>query len=286
MAASVYERIVRARQLLVQAGVKAEDAALDAEVLARHVLGWDRAALVSRWREPATGDFSEDLARVIARRAAREPVAYITGRREFWGLDFEVTPDVLIPRPETELIVEEALTYAAEVRAPAEIIDVGTGSGCIAIALAHEFPTATVTGTDTSPAALSVARRNAERLDVADRMVFVHCHLLEAAAPGADLIVSNPPYVPSGDSLALQPEVGLHEPAPALFGGPDGLDVVRALLASAAGWLARDGRLITEFGAGQDVALQAAAATAGWQTVRLCKDLQGIPRIGVFRRSS
>ena len=284
MAASVYERIVRARQLLVQAGITAEDAGLDAEVLARHALGWDRAALVSRWREPAPDTFSEHLAGLIARRAAREPVAYITGRREFWGLDFEVTPDVLIPRPETELIIEEAIRYAAEVREPAEIIDVGTGSGCIAIALARQFPSARVTGTDTSHAALEVARRNAERLEVADRLTFLECDLLETATPRADLIVSNPPYVPSGDSLDLQPEVGLHEPAPALFGGPDGLNVVRALLASAAGWLARDGRLITEFGLGQDVALQAAAAAAGWQKVRLCKDLQGIPRIGVFRR--
>ncbi len=286
MAASVYERIVGARQLLVQAGITAEDAALDAEVLARHALGWDRAALVSRWREAAPDRFSERLAELIARRVAREPVAYITGRREFWGLDFEVTPDVLIPRPETELIIEEACRYAAEVREPAEIIDVGTGSGCIGIALAREFPSARVTGTDTSPAALAVARRNAERLQVADRLTFLDCHLLGTAKRGADLIVSNPPYVPSGDSLDLQPEVGLHEPAPALFGGPDGLDVVRALLASAAGWLARDGRLITEFGAGQAVALQTEAATAGWQTVRLCNDLQGIPRIGVFRRSS
>ncbi|MDQ3213497.1 MAG: peptide chain release factor N(5)-glutamine methyltransferase [Acidobacteriota bacterium] len=286
MAVSVHERIVLARQLLVRAGIKAGDAALDAEVLARHVLGWDRAALVSRWRDSAPDGFSEHLARVIARRAAREPVAYITGRREFWGLDFEVTSDVLIPRPETELIVEEAVKYAAEVGAPGEIIDVGTGSGCIAIALALEFPSARVTGTDICPAALVVARRNAERLGVGDRVAFLQCHLLEAAAPGADLIVSNPPYVPSRDASELQPEVGLHEPPRALFGGPDGLDLVNALLVAAPSRLARDGRLIMEFGAGQVIRLRELATTAGWETVRLCDDLQGIPRVGVFRRSS
>ena len=286
MAVSVHERIVLARQLLVRAGIKAGDAALDAEVLARHVLGWDRAALVSRWRDSAPDGFSEQLARVIARRAAREPVAYITGRREFWGLDFEVTPDVLIPRPETELIVEEAVKYAAEVGAPGEIIDVGTGSGCIAIALALEFPSARVTGTDICPAALVVARRNAERLGVGDRVAFLQGHLLEAAAPGADLIVSNPPYVPSRDASQLQPEVGLHEPTRALFGGPDGLDLVNALLGAAPSRLARDGRLIMEFGAGQVIRLRELATTAGWETVRLCDDLQGIPRVGVFRRSS
>jgi release factor glutamine methyltransferase len=282
MAASVYERIALARLLLIEAGIEPGDAAFDAEVLARHVLGWDRASLIARWREAAPDGFANRFATIIARRAGREPVAYITGRREFWGLDFEVTPDVLIPRPETELIIEEAVRYGTEVRTPVEIIDVGTGSGCIAVALAREFPSARVTGTDNSPAALAVARRNAERLGA--HITLLNCHLLETATSGADLIVSNPPYVPSVDAVDLQPEVGLHEPAGALFGGPDGLDLIRALFAAAAPSLARDGRLILEFGAGQETGLQEAAAAAGWQTVRLCNDLQGLPRVGVFRR--
>lgn len=283
--ASVHERLVQARQVLTRAGINAEHAALDAEVLARHVLGWDRAALVARWRDAAPDSFDERLQPLIARRAAREPVAYITGHREFWGLDFEVTRDVLIPRPETELIVEQALTYAREVRPPVEIVDVGTGSGCIAIALALEFPSARVAGTDISPAALAVAGRNAQRLGVSDRLRLVHANLLDETTPAADLIVSNPPYVPDGDAPMLQPEVGQHEPPSALFGGHgDGLDLVRGLLVSAATRLAADGRLIIEFGFGQEARLRDGAQHAGWEVVRVCDDLQGIPRVAVLRR--
>jgi release factor glutamine methyltransferase len=282
---SVHERLVEARHVLTRAGIDPNEASLDAEVLARHALGWDRAALIARWRDAAPAGFSEALATLVARRAAREPIAYITGCREFWGLDFEVTPDVLIPRPETELLVEEALLFAQEVRAPSAIIDVGTGSGCIAVALAREFPFAQVTATDISAGALTVARNNANRHGVGERLMLVQGDLLEHAPPAADLIVSNPPYVPAGDAPSLQPEVGLHEPANALFGGDaDGLGVIRRLLASAATHLARDGRLIFEFGFGQDTAVRAAARDAGWQIVRVSPDLQGIPRAAVLRR--
>ncbi len=281
---SVHERLVQARQIFTRAGIDPEEAALDAEVLARHVLDWDRATLVARWRESPPASFDERFQPLITRRAAREPVAYITGHREFWDLDFEVTPDVLIPRPETELIIEEALTHAREVRQPHEIIDVGTGSGCIAIALAHELPFARVTGTDISIPALHVARRNAQRHGVARRVTFLHADLLDEMTP-ADLIVSNPPYVPASDAPGLQPEVGLYEPAAALFGGAgDGLELVRRLLASAAGHLADEGRLMIEFGFGQEAGLREAARQAGWQVVRICNDLQAIPRVAILRR--
>jgi release factor glutamine methyltransferase len=282
--ASVHERLVQARQILVRAGIDAAEAALDAEVLARHVLNWDRAALVARWRETAPEAFLERFQTLVTRRASREPVAYITGHREFWNLDFDVTPDVLIPRPETELIVEEALRHTREVGSPRQIIDVGTGSGCIAIALAHELPSARITGTDISLAALDVARRNAERHGLAHRVRFVNADLLDEETT-ADLIVSNPPYIPVGDGPGLQPEVGRHEPAAALFGGPgDGLELVRRLLRSAAARLANDGRLVIEFGFGQEAALREAARHAGWQVVRICDDLQAIPRVAVLRR--
>jgi release factor glutamine methyltransferase len=283
--ASVHERLVEAREVLTRAGISHDDAALDAEVLARHVLGWDRAALIARWRDAAPNDFSERLSALIARRAAREPVAYITGHREFWGLDFEVTPDVLIPRPETELIIDDALRSARDVGPPRTIVDVGTGSGCLAIALAREIPGARITGTDMSAAALAVARRNALRLGVADRVVFVRADLFDDAMPAADLIVSNPPYVPDAAEPALQPEVGLHEPHSALFGGPgDGLDFIRRLLAAAGTHLAGHGRLIMEFGFGQEAPLREAADQAGWQVIRVCDDLQAIPRVAVLRR--
>jgi release factor glutamine methyltransferase len=282
--ASVHERLVQARQIFMRAGIDADEAALDAEVLARHVLGWDRAALVARWRETAPESFDEHFQPLITRRASREPVAYIIGHREFWDLDFEVTPDVLIPRPETELIVEEALRHAREMCPPREIVDVGTGSGCIAIALAHELPSARVTGTDISIAALDVARRNAERHGVARRISLVNADLLDDVTP-ADLIVSNPPYVPAGDAASLQPEVGQYEPAAALFGGPgDGLELVRRLLASAGAHLADEGRLMIEFGFGQEAPLREAARHAGWKVVRICNDLQAIPRVAVLRR--
>ena len=283
--ASVHERLVEARHVLTGAGIDVDEAALDAEVLARHVLGWDRAGLIARWREPAPAAFTEALARLVARRAAREPVAYITGRREFWGLEFEVTSDVLIPRPETELVIEEALRFSQEVRLPASVIDVGTGSGCIAISLACELPLSHVTATDISPAALAVARRNAARLGVDRRLTLINGDLLDGTPAAVDLIVSNPPYVPAQDAPTLQPEVGRHEPAVALFGGNgDGLDVVRRLFASASTHLAQGGRLIIEFGFGQAPAVGVAARSAGWEIVRMIPDLQNIPRVAVLRR--
>ena len=283
--ASVHERLVEARQVLSRAGIDGDEAALDTEVLARHVLGWDRARLIACWRDPAPAEFTEDFLRLVARRASREPVSYITGRREFWGLEFEVTPDVLIPRPETELVVEAALRFSREVRVPASVIDVGTGSGCIAIALARELPLSHVVATDISPAALAVARRNAARLGVEHRLTLINGDLLDGTPGAADLIVSNPPYVPAGDAPGLQPEVGRYEPPVALFGGDgDGLDVVRRLLAGASTRISPDGRIIVEFGFGQAPALRLAAEKAGWDMVDMIPDLQGIPRVAVLRR--
>lgn len=282
---SVHERLLDVRQALTQAGLSSADAALDAEVLARHVLGWDRAALVARWRDPAPADFQERLLPLIARRLNREPVAYITGQREFWGLDFEVTPDVLIPRPETELVVEQALHYAGDHGTPATVVDVGTGSGAIAVSLATEWPAARVTATDLSAAALAVAARNARRHGVEARLSLVQADLLDARVPIADLIVSNPPYVRDVDRQALQPEVGQHEPALALFGGPgDGLALVRRLLDIAPAYLSPGGALIMEFGDGQEAGVLAAAHHSGWEAVRVCRDLQDIPRVAVLRR--
>ncbi len=282
---SVHERLLDVRQALTEAGLSSADAALDAEVLARHVLGWDRAALVARWRDPAPPDFQERLLPLIARRLNREPVAYITGQREFWGLDFAVTPDVLIPRPETELVVEQALHYAGDHGTPETVVDVGTGSGAIAVSLATEWPTARVTATDLSAAALAVAARNARRHGVEARLRFVQADLLDHRVPLADLIVSNPPYVRDVDRQALQPEVGKHEPALALFGGPgDGLALVRRLLDTAPAYLSPGGALIMEFGDGQEAGVLAAAQQSGWEAVRVCRDLQDIPRVAVLRR--
>jgi release factor glutamine methyltransferase len=283
MPVSVQDAIAAARRTLVAAGIPADDAALDAEVLARHALGWDRATLITRGRQAPPPAFDERFAASIGRRAAREPVAYITGVREFWTRDFEVTRDVLIPRPETELIVEAGLE-AARPRPLTAIADVGTGSGCIAVTLALELPDAQVTATDVSPAALTVARRNAERYDVAGRMAFRLTHMLDGLSGPFGLIVSNPPYVSSESETTLQPEVARYEPRQALYAGGDGLDAYRGLFPAAAERLADEGLLVVEFGFGQEADVRDLARAAGLTVLRVRPDLQGIPRVAVLRR--
>jgi release factor glutamine methyltransferase len=280
----LHERIAAARHSLVSAGLSPEDAALDAEVLARHVLGWDRATFLIRSAEPSPSDFDARFTPLIERRTAREPVAYITGHREFWGLDFEVSPDVLIPRPETEIIVEQALARADPARPYRRVIDVGTGSGCLAVSLATEFAQAEVIATDRSERALAVAARNAQRHDVADRVRFVHADLLTGIREVANLIVSNPPYVATADAGQLQPEVVSFEPKEALFAGDDGLSVIRRLFESASANLAAGGLLVVEFGFGQAPAIVRLAAEMGWTVTVLAPDLQGIPRTAVLER--
>jgi release factor glutamine methyltransferase len=219
------------------------------------------------------------FASALGRRAAREPVAFITGSREFWGLDFEVSPDVLIPRPETELIVE-AVCARRNKEAAGTIADVGTGSGCLAVALAREFPRASVLAVDLSQAALDVAGRNAARHEVSDRISFLRGDLLNALGSPVDVIVSNPPYVPS--AVQLSPEIVRFEPALALYAGPDGLSVIRQLIASAREHLAPGGLFVMEFGLGQDDEVRALALAAGWRDISTVSDLQGIPRIAIM----
>jgi len=279
---SVHERIADARQALLRAGLTVEDARLDAEVLARHALGWDRARLVADGRDPMPADVDREYSALIERRATREPVAFITGQREFWGLGFDVSPDVLIPRPETELIVEAACERRGQLDGVRTIVDVGTGSGCLAIALAREFPDARVLATDISAAALGVASRNAVRHGVDRRVTFVRGDLVEPVQGPVDLVVSNPPYVPSG--VELSPDIVRFEPPIALYSGRDGLTLVRRLVASVRSRLADGGLFVVEFGLGQDDEVETLARDAGWQDVTIVEDLQGIPRVAVMRK--
>jgi release factor glutamine methyltransferase len=279
---SLREQIARARATLVAAGLGREDAALDAEVLARHVLCWDRAQLLTRAHLSPPDTFSHAYDAVVARRAGREPVALITGHREFWGLDFHVTRDVLIPRPETELIIEQAIARDAA-RTCITIVDVGTGSGCIAVALGHEIPSAHILAIDRSAAALAVAARNVARHGMTSRLQLVRANLLDAVGGPVDLIVSNPPYVARSDAPLLQPEVTWFEPEAALFADEDGLAVLRALCDAARSRLAPEGLLIVEFGAAQETALRALAEKGGW-TVETACDLAGLPRVAVMSR--
>lgn len=280
---SLHAEIAAGRQQLVDAGFRHQDAAFDADVLARHVLGWDLARLLAHDREPATSEFTDSFQALIRRRGGREPVAYITGHREFWGLDFEVTPATLVPRPETEMIVEEALKMLPP-GGRARVLDVGTGTGCLAVSIARDRPGAALVATDISGAALVVARRNARRHGVGRRVAFVQADLVAGIRSRSDLIVSNPPYVPDQTAATLPPDVVRYEPASALFGGADGLAIVRRLFSDAVHCLAPGGTLIAEFGYGQEDGVREAAKDAGWQVAGMLHDLQAIPRTIVLRR--
>jgi release factor glutamine methyltransferase len=279
----IADRVTRARDAIAAAGVRPKDAALDAEVLARKVLDCDRAAFVVSLRDEEPAGFGDAYRALVDRRCSREPIAYILGEREFWGRPFEVTPDVLIPRPETELIVEEALELFPAGRHPAVIVDAGTGSGCLAVALALEFPAARVIATDISEAALAVARRNAARNGVGDRIDLRAGDLLAPVTGMADLIVSNPPYVASGDAPGLVPEDRDHEPHVALFSAGDGLSLFGRLFPSAVDRLRPGGRLIVEVGYDQDDRVAAIASRHGWILSHVRQDLQSITRTLVFK---
>jgi release factor glutamine methyltransferase len=277
------ETVAGARERLVAGGIPSDEASGDAEVLARHVLGWDLTRYVLSRGDAPPAAFSSRYDALIARRLAREPVSQIVGIREFWGMDFEVSRDVLTPRPETELIVEEALAAFPDRARGISIVDVGTGSGCLAVALAHEFPHAQVTATDVSDRALEIAERNAVRHRVEQRITFVRGDLLENVTRRADLIVSNPPYVPETDAPSLAPEVRDHEPSVALFGGADGLAIYRRLLPSARSLARSRAPLILEVGYDQHAIVKELAASAGWTFDRSRQDLQGITRTLLFR---
>ena len=283
---TVLEHVGAATNRLVAVGLAPRVAAFDAEVLARHVLGWTHTTYLSSRREAPPEAFAHRYGAVLARRARREPVALITGHREFWGLSFEVTPDVLTPRPETELLMEEVLALAGDpATTRSHLIDVGTGSGCLAVALACHFPRARLTATDISGAALAVARRNAVRHGVEGRIKWVRTAFLDGVGATPDLIVANPPYIPASDLDDLPPEVRDHEPREALVGGADGLEAIAGLLVRAGDQLASGGHLVVEFGAGQAAAVRRLTAVyPKLELVRIRNDLQGIPRAGVIRR--
>ena len=278
-----YEVAGRARALLVDAGILPETATLDADLLARHALDWDLATWLARRGEQADPKFVERYEALIKRRVTREPIAYIRRFQEFWGREFLVSPAVLIPRPETELLIEHASKFLHR-HQHARVVDVGTGSGCIAITLALEHPDATVHAIDISPAALEIARTNASRLG-ATRIHFVLGSLLEAAPRPIDLLVSNPPYVAERDKPGLSREVRDYEPPVALFGGDDGWREIRGLLRSAADALAPDGIFLMEVGYGQSEGLEAElSAVKDLHLSELAADLQGIQRLAVIRR--
>jgi len=253
----------------------------DAELLLLHTLHITRAQLLAH---PARILTSSELALYqtsIARRLTLEPIQYITGQQEFYGLNFHVTPAVLIPRPETEHLVEAVLQKLPREKS-LKILDVGTGSGILAITLAIHLPHAEITALDISTDAIAVAQRNAKTLLVADRIQFL-CSDLLAAVPGPfDAIVSNPPYIPESDRPTLHPQVRDHEPAGALFAGETGLDIYRRLIPQAYKALKPNGLLALEIGHGQRSSV--AQLLANWHDVTFLNDLQQIPRVALARR--
>ena len=284
------EWLAEASRQLTRAGRDERESRHDLAALARWQLGWTSAEWLARQRDDAPAQFAETIAPLVARRARGEPVAYLTGEREFYGRAFRVTRDVLIPRPETELVVSEALACLRRepsVSGSPVVVDIGTGSGCIAITIALEQPAARVVATDISAPALAVAEDNARRLGAEDRITFRHGALLADVHGPIDLIVSNPPYIATADRASLAVDVVSYEPAAALFAGEDGLAVVRPLIVAAATSLRSGGHLVMEIGFGQahDIA-RLIDEEPHLSLVRIQADLQQIPRAVVARATS
>jgi release factor glutamine methyltransferase len=263
---------------------------LAAELLLLHVLGRDRAWIYAHPEEEISAADAERFFALMARRAKGEPTQHLTGKQEFWGLEFEVTPDVLIPRPETEHVIEVTLDRLAvrELRAGRkqtltgeglQIADIGTGSGCIAIALAKELPGAAIYATDISPAAIVIARRNAMRHNVRNQVQFLEGNLLDMVTTQFDLIASNPPYIGRREAPTLMREVRDHEPEIALYGGEEGYELYAELIAQAAAHLKPGGLLVLELGHNSLPAVQPLLDARTWTSVAITNDLAGIPRV-------
>jgi release factor glutamine methyltransferase len=281
MTISIANATTLGARLLDAAGI--DEPRMEAGSLLAYVLGRDRTFIIAHAEDALTDELMGSFRRFVGRRAQGEPLQYITGRQEFFTLEFDVTPDVLIPRPETEIIVETARELLRDEVRPF-IADIGTGSGCIVISLLTELPKARAVATDISPAALRVAQRNAERHGVSDQLTLRESDCFSALEPDGQfsLIASNPPYVSDSERDAMQREV-LYEPRAALFAGPDGLAVIRRLLRDAPLFLQPDGYLVFEIGFGQHEAVKNLIDRDVWKLIEIREDLQRIPRTVVLQ---
>ena len=275
------QRVVELAARLAAAGI--EDARSEAWLLLAIATGRSRAELVAGAQAPLDAVEEERLEALAARRLAREPIAYIVGEREFWSLPLQVGPAVLVPRPESETVVEAALAEVRDRSAPLRILDLGTGSGCLLLALLSELPHASGLGVDRSAEALVIAVHNAARLGLAGRAAFCEGDWGRGLAGPFDLIVSNPPYVARADAASLAPEVRAFEPEEALFAGPDGLCAYRALAPDCVRLLAKDGPTCLEIGQGQGAAVAEIMGGHGLRLVASRPDLAGIERCLIFR---
>lgn len=273
--------LVALRRAFREAGLDTSE--LDARLLLTEALQVDAVEIAARPDIPLGSDAAARLGGFAQRRLAREPVGRILGRREFWGLPFELSLETLEPRPDTETVVETALSLVPDRQADLRVLDLGTGSGCLLVAILNELPQATGIGIDRSPGALATARRNATRNGVGDRAAFAASDWGTALRGRFDLIVSNPPYIPSQDIPELAPEVRWHDPVAALDGGDDGLEAYRIILAGAADLLVHGGTLIVEIGSTQERALGSLAHATRFRLVRVARDLASMPRAVALR---
>lgn len=277
---SVSEALQHVAQSFRTGGIENTEA--DARILIGHALHLDRARLIAQSDRILEAREVTVVSALAARRLRREPVSRIVGQKEFWSLAISVSPDVLVPRPETETVVEAALDFVVRGGLRLEklrVLDIGTGSGALLLALLNELPTAVGTGTDVSSAALHVARANAARCRLDSRCGFVVCDIATGVEGPFDLVVSNPPYIVHDEIEALAPEVRDYDPRVALDGGRDGLDAYRSIASDAKRVLAPGGRLFVELGAGQDEPVRALFTKAGLTPGIPRKDLAGIPRV-------
>lgn len=284
--AAIAGALADAAKTLEQAGVDAPR--LDARLLLAHVLECDQATLISDSKCVLSAEQRECYAGLVMRRARREPVSRIIGRREFWSLEFAVDPYTLDPRPDSECLIEAALEICRDGAYPLRILDLGTGTGCLLISLLSEYPAARGVGLDCSEQALAVAARNAARLGVSERIGFVQADMMcagwqELVGGGFDLVVANPPYIPTGVISGLAPEVAQFEPGMALDGGADGLDFYRAITNSLDSLLSASGVALLEIGAGQERSVISLLHAAGMLPGPQFSDLNGVERVVTAR---
>ena len=274
---AISEKLREAETILAAGGVA--DPRREAASLTAFALKKDRTFLIAHPEYELSIAEEDALAEIVSRRAAREPLQYITGVQEFYGLEFDVTPDVLIPRPETEMVVEAAIDELAAVKDP-RFCEVGVGSGCIAESILHNVTPARAIGLDVSPSAIAVARRNAEKLGVAGRIEFRESDVFGSlGGERFEMIASNPPYVPDEDMDGLQEEVRNFEPRVALTDGNDGLSIIRRIVAGSPQFLNAGGVLLVEIGFSQSRAIEEMFDSGIWKALEFLPDLQGIPRL-------
>jgi release factor glutamine methyltransferase len=281
MAGTVATALQDAARRLQAAGI--DSARLDSRLLLGAVIGLQAPQLIAHPERALTAAENARFRDLVGQRSRRRPLAQLLGRREFWGLNFRVTSDTLDPRPDSEAVIEAALACVADRAAPLRILDLGTGTGCLLLSLLHELPQATGVGVDRSDGALAVARANAADLGLADRAAFRLGNWTDGLNASFDLVVSNPPYIPTAEIAGLMPEVACHEPRVALDGGPDGLDAYRAIAKGLVGLLRPSAYLLLEVGDGQGDSVAAVFAAAGLACTARRNDLGGRQRCLTLR---